>query len=103
MVPRHADGVYGDLTNKPELRGQNTAPPSEKVFGNHMILKLDPNVCPPGKCPYFDPSYGVAYSGPADFEGNAVAGYARATSRVPDLGRFVAKKIGGSPNISIVP
>jgi hypothetical protein len=61
-------GVYGDLTNLGTLDGQNTAPPAEKVFGNHRILGYGGL--------YYDPSYGVTFSGENNFVDTAVAGYA---------------------------
>jgi hypothetical protein len=66
------------------LAGQNTAPPGEKLFLLHFVLQLsnasnapvNPGNPPNLEGPYFDPSYGVWYSGPADFESKAIFGYA---------------------------
>jgi len=69
MVPPLAGDVYGDLTSTAGLPGQNTPTPSEKVFGSHFIVKQGTD--------FYDPSYGVTYSGPADFQNKAVAGFAR--------------------------
>jgi hypothetical protein len=79
MVPPQPGGVFGDLTNTPDLKGQNSAPPSEKLFGSHYIVKMID--APP--ILYYDASYGVTYTGAtpaaaADyFETNAVEGYVR--------------------------
>ncbi|MEZ0296587.1 MAG: hypothetical protein ACAI35_09065 [Candidatus Methylacidiphilales bacterium] len=62
-------GTYGDFINLATLRGQNTAPPLEKVFGNHYIVQY--------KTGYYDPSYGTTYASPNDFEITSVQGYAR--------------------------
>ena len=84
---------FGDLTNENELRGQNTAPPKEKVFSIHFILYVDPGYTatsmgvgtpPDVACgdstsnpgPFFDPSYGAYYASAAGFQCKAVAGYA---------------------------
>jgi hypothetical protein len=79
MVPPQPGGVFGDLTNTPDLKGQNSAPPSEKLFARHFIVKMTLN---PAQS-YYDPSYGAVYLGAdrisaADyFETNAVEGYLR--------------------------
>ena len=75
--------LYGDLQTLWALPGQGTAPPSEKLFTYHFIVKLNnPSLAPPDPVhpsnlegPYFDPSYGVWYSGNADFESKALWGY----------------------------
>lgn len=77
MVPVPPGSVYGDLKNEDGLKGQNsdfpppppTAPlsPSQKWFKYHVFLKYN------GK--YYDPSYGAEYTGPADFETQAIAAY----------------------------
>jgi hypothetical protein len=69
--------VYGDLVSQTTLPGQNTMPPSEKLFLYHFIVKLaNAAYAPAGQPgPYFDPSYGVWYAGNADFESKAVWGY----------------------------
>jgi len=77
---------YGDLVSKATLPGQNSAPPSEKMFGSHFIVKVLPP--PPGQPPvvdpsadqYFDPSYGVTYTDQFNFETKAVDGYALSIS-----------------------
>jgi hypothetical protein len=58
-----------NFKNERTLYGQNSAPgaPAEKVFGNHQFLKYNGT--------YYDPSYGVTYTGPADFQSKAVAGF----------------------------
>lgn len=110
---------YGDLTNEQGLPGQNSCvpgaippcTPSEKVFGSHYIVKVQSaltSTSPPG--PYFDPSYGVWYANPTDFESQAVAGYmyypsVYVGSPTPPP-YFVARKKGAggpAPNISLVP
>jgi hypothetical protein len=72
MVPLSL--VSGDLTSLSTKYGQNTAPPSEKLFGSHYIVKAPAGLSVGG--PYFDPSYGVTYQNKCDFETKAVAGYA---------------------------
>jgi hypothetical protein len=69
MVPTPSGGVYGDLTSLVTLYGQNTAPPAEKFFGNHRVALVGST--------YYDPSYGVTYTGPADFQATAVWGGVR--------------------------
>ncbi len=75
MVPPQPGGVYGDLTSLNTLAGQNSAPPSEKVFIRHFIVKFTTGIdCTKDPC-YFDPSYGVNYMDANDFENKAVDGY----------------------------
>jgi hypothetical protein len=72
MVPKQPGNLYGDLTSLSTLAGQNTSPPSEKVFGAHFIVKVSLSGVSPS---YYDPSYGVTYNGADDFENKAVDGY----------------------------
>jgi hypothetical protein len=60
-------GIYGDFTNLSTHQGQNTAPPLEKVFGNHYIVQYG--------SAYYDPSYGSTYANANDFESKSVQGY----------------------------
>jgi hypothetical protein len=74
MVP--LSSVSGDITSDSGLPGQNSPTPSEKLFGLHFIVQA-----PPGSSSgYYDPSYGVQYTGPCGvpdgFESNSIAGYA---------------------------
>ena len=71
MVPKQPGGVYCDLTSAKTLPGQNTQPPSERVFSAHFIVKPIGISGPV----YVDPPYGVTYSNSSDFEGKAVFGY----------------------------
>ena len=71
MVPAQPGGVYCDLTIPPTLVGQNTQPPSEKIFAAHFIVK--PTVS--GVPTYVDPSYGVTYNGASGFQSSAIFGY----------------------------
>jgi len=71
MVPKQHGGVYCDLTSAKTLPGQNTQPPSERVFSAHFIVKP----IGIGGPVYVDPPYGVTYSNSSDFEGKAVFGY----------------------------
>src|SRR5258707_5254075 len=97
MAPPQPGGVYCDLTSLSTLAGQNTSPPSEKIFNLHFIVKpliggsgtgatIVPN--------YVDPSYGRFYNDGADFEGQAVYGYF-------DLLQPVGVTSGGDPIFSV--
>jgi hypothetical protein len=78
-------GIYGDLENQASIAGQNSAPPSEKVFENHVFVK---NTKPPEKegdsevVEYLDPSYAVKYEGvntnaaELDFQNKAIEMFA---------------------------
>lgn len=66
-----AQNVYGSMTSNPGVAGQNSATPSEKVHFNHGI------VCVPATGFFYDPSYGLGYDGPSDFENQALDGYAK--------------------------
>ena len=67
MVPVPAGSDYGDLRSSTTLSGQNSSPPSQKVFGGHFFVQFGQT--------YFDPSYGVTYTGPNDFVSKAVFGF----------------------------
>ena len=58
---------FGDLSPLPGLKGQNINTPMEKVFTVHNVLKQNGF--------YYDPSYGCIYTGPADFQNQAVFGF----------------------------
>jgi hypothetical protein len=102
MVPAKPGNQYGDLTSLNTLPGQNTMPPSEKLFGSHYIVKIDPSLAPSGEGPYFDPSYGVWYLDNADFEAKAIDGYFKAIENDPP-GQYHVRKKGGGVNISLAP
>jgi hypothetical protein len=80
MVPKQPGDTYGDLTSLSTLPGQNTAPPSEKVFAAHFIVKVTLAGVSPS---YYDPSYGVTYMDANDFENKALNGYMKAASGDP--------------------
>lgn len=61
--------VYGDMTSNTGVPGENSQTPSEKAHINHAI------VCAPDTGVFYDPSYGLTYSGAADFETQALDGY----------------------------
>jgi hypothetical protein len=65
-----APTVYGNMTSGIGVPGQNSPTPSEKVHYNHAI------VCIPATGIFYDPSYGLTYTGPSDFETQALSGYA---------------------------
>ena len=100
MIP--ARDSYGDLANNPGLSGQNSATPSEKVFGSHYFVKVDASVAPPGSGPYFDPSYGVWYSTEGDFEAKAIEGYAAKVGDNADSPNFHARKPGSDATIRFI-
>lgn len=90
--------VSGDLTSSSTLYGQNTAPPSEKLFGSHFIVKAPSGLNVGG--PYFDPSYGVQYTDACNFEANAVAGYVIDAIPGPFTDVMAVRQPNGSCNIS---
>ena len=77
MVPAPPTQIFGELKSEAGAPGQNTAPPSEKAFGSHYIVKIDSTLVPFGQPgPYFDPSYGLFYTSEFDFEIKSIWGYA---------------------------
>ena len=83
--------TFGDLTNDKGLPGQNSPTPSQKIFADHAIVKFDKT--------YYDPSYGVTYSDPADFIKKAVAGYLQKNLGVKaGLRSFSAVPVGSIEN-----
>jgi hypothetical protein len=64
-------------------RGQNTAPLSENVFRNHVFLKYTGAGV---TTTYYDPSYGVTYPGPGDFQTKAIAGFGARIAPEPATG-----------------
>jgi hypothetical protein len=96
MVPKQPGDIYGDLTSRPTLAGQNTAPPSEKIFDAHFIVKVTlPGVSPS----YYDPSYGVFYLNADDFENKAIDGYLISVPGDP-TNVFRVRKSSGLKNIN---
>ena len=107
MVPPPSAG-FGDLTNLTGIAGQNSVTPAEKVFGSHFFIKVDPSLLAGTGLagPYFDPSYGVQYSGADNFEAQAISGYAQFDPLVilPSAQHYLVKKTGTTPNpIVIIP
>lgn len=98
MVPLPQGSVFGDLTSSSTIPGQNTAPPSEKAFNLHFIVKAPPGLSVGG--PYFDPSYGVTYSSACDFESKAIAGYAQQISGTTN---FYLEQPTGGCTVTLVP
>jgi hypothetical protein len=89
---------YGDLGNLSGIPGQNPGTPVEKVFANHFIVRVP--IAQGNQ--YYDPSYGVTYSGPAGFESQAITGYAK---YLGDPGQTYRVKVpvSESPNITFTP
>jgi hypothetical protein len=71
MVTTPPTTSWGGPTSGTGLPGQHTTTPSEKVFTQHFIVQA------PAGGAYYDPSYGVQYSGNCGFETSAVVGYAK--------------------------
>ncbi len=71
MLPVPPGNKYGDVTNLPGVAGQNSSTPSEKAFFDHAIVQFSGT--------YYDPSYGLLYSGEADFQTKAVAAFVNPT------------------------
>jgi hypothetical protein len=87
-------GVYGEVTNDTGIPGQNMATPQEKVFSNHVFVYTTGIT----GGPYFDPSYGVAYTGETDFETQAIKGWT--TQDVSDpLNRLRVREQGSGSSI----
>jgi len=82
--------AFGSFTSLPTLAGQNTSPPSEKVFTQHFIIQV-----PPTTGGYYDPSYGVTYTNACNFETNAVAGYAFKESYRASTQNFEVREASG--------
>jgi hypothetical protein len=86
MYPLPVGSIFGQITSLSDIPGQNTHPPSEKIFAFHFILK--DSLGASGSVLYFDPSYGVTYLNACDpeegFEYKAVDGYVRRAG--PDTG-----------------
>ena len=67
------NNTYCDyVSGQDGLSGQNSTPPSEKVFIRHFIVKYKIA----GQPCYYDPSYGKTSKNEADFQENAVYGFA---------------------------
>jgi hypothetical protein len=71
MVPESA--ITGPVQPDDGIAGQNTPKPAQKIFADHLVLKNTWD----NKNKYYDPSYGKVYTNGADFEAQALAGYAR--------------------------
>jgi hypothetical protein len=57
---------------QPDLDGQNSSPPSQKLFLWHAFVAHTTS----GTVLYYDPSYGVTYNDEQDFQNKAVAAFA---------------------------
>jgi hypothetical protein len=99
------DRLYGDLKSLDAIRGQNTTPPSEKVFGSHFIVEIDPLITTGHR--YYDPSYGVSYKDDIDFENKAIYGYAVdfGDTIVSSTTRFITYQVrrpSGKPGVKLI-
>lgn len=93
LIPAPPGKVYGDLVNsspagQPELFGQNSYPPSQKVFFFHAFARFSTG----GTTKYYDPSYGVIYDDEADFQDKAISGFAEAQNNNPVPWLFFVSK-----------
>jgi hypothetical protein len=82
MYPARAgNDVYGEMTSLPTLQGQNSGnkAPQEKIFLRHFFLKSETGDSN-GK--FYDPSYGVIYTGAQNFQDMAVAAFCTAPAPV---------------------
>ncbi|RKZ77819.1 MAG: hypothetical protein DRR19_27370, partial [Candidatus Parabeggiatoa sp. nov. 1] len=100
------DGLtYGDIKNVLNgLPGQHVETPSEKIFGNHGIVKVLLKEFQ--HRPYFDPSYGKTYIDERDFENKAVDGYAnplykkdKKGKKIPHFYHYKVRRSEGLNNI----
>lgn len=100
MVPAHFN--YGDLTNQNTLQGQNTAPPSEKFFGNHVFVKYRDSH---SSVTYYDPSYGGTYANEADFQNKAIDAFGVPYQTDPITGhlQYLLKKPGVAVEVNFRP
>jgi hypothetical protein len=65
--------LYGSCRNDFGEPGQNTSTPSSKIFKWHAFAAVGTGI---GTTRYFDPSYGLEYAGPEDFQEKALSGWA---------------------------
>jgi Glucodextranase, domain B/Carboxypeptidase regulatory-like domain len=89
---------FEDVKSVEGVKGQGVgqATPFEKIFNAHFFLVpiIDGNEV----MPWLDPSYGITYSGVADFQNKAIAGVAQGTGTTVSLSNVLhpaskAKKI----------
>jgi Glucodextranase, domain B/Carboxypeptidase regulatory-like domain len=65
--------LYGTCRNDFGEPGQNTSTPSAKIFKWHAFVAVGTGI---GTTRYYDPSYGLEYSSPEDFQEKALDGWA---------------------------
>ena len=101
LMPDLRDARHYDTKNIDGLAGQNSKRPSEKIFNFHFIVKALGT--------YYDPSYGVTYTGPRGFETAALEGFAgnfRDGARMDGVRTFVklrAREVNATPTILFIP
>jgi hypothetical protein len=72
LIPEPPGRMYAYVFNQSGEPGQNEKDPSQKAHINHAVIDMsDPRVT----MPFLDPSYGLTYTGPVDFQSKAVNGY----------------------------
>lgn len=89
---------YGDITSEVGVPGQGTNDPQEKVHYNHAIVRIGNT----GNT-FMDPSYGLTYSGPADFESKALHGYINFTVPAGVTATGIASSTGQGVKFGVVP
>ena len=102
MVPMPLGGDYGEINNLPTLPGQNSRPPSQKLFARHFFLRYTTQA---NSKIFYDASYGVTYTSPKNFEQTALAGYgdgvALSNGRMIDIVKVPAA--GAAARVKFVP
>jgi hypothetical protein len=68
---------FDDVRSVPGVKGQNMETPFEKIFNAHFFLV--PVIDGSELMPWLDASYGITYSGLANFQDKAIAGVAQGT------------------------
>jgi hypothetical protein len=76
LMPNPAGGNYGAMTDGTGAAGQNSPTPSEKCWSDHAFVQY-------GSL-YYDPSYGLIHTGPADLQSYCIKCFGTSDGRGPN-------------------
>jgi hypothetical protein len=68
---------YGVLTPGTTPSGQNSVPPSQRVFSTHAVIEFTRTSGPVPITLYYDPNYGTLWFDLSDFQLSYVYGYGK--------------------------
>ena len=77
LLPTPTGGNYSAMTNATGAAGQNSPTPSEKCWGDHAFVQYGTTSL------YYDPSYGLIHTSPADLQSTCIKCFGKRDTNAP--------------------